>query len=207
MSNPPPLEQQIEHALDILGESGIIAYPTDTVYGLGSDPYDERAVMRVFQAKRRPHHLPLPLLIADISQFYDVALHVPEPALRLARAFLPEGLTLVLKKSARVPDIVTAGGDTVAIRIPDHPVPLALVRGLGKPIIGTSANISGKPSPLTAGEVSEQLGSEVDFIIDGGRAPGGVESTVIDLTTPSPTLVRRGAIPVEDIRKVCRTIL
>jgi len=197
------LEQQIKLAVAILKKGGIVAFPTDTVYGLGADPLNEQAVAKIYKVKRRPHNLPLPLLLGEKSDLLKVASVVPEIAWQLAERFLPGGLTLVLRKSPRVPGSVTAGGDTIAVRIPDHPVPIALIRGLGSPIVGTSANLSGKPSPVTAEEVREQLGDEVDLIIDGGRCPCGTESTVLDISGKIPTLIREGAIPRADIAKIC----
>lgn len=195
-------EQQIELAIDTLKRGGIVAYPTDTVYGLGASIEVEEAVERVYQVKQRERHLPLPLLLSDISQIAKVADFVPEVAWKLAKHFLPGGLTLILVKSSLVPEVVS-GGNTVAVRIPAHPVPLALIRGLGVPITGTSANLSGKPSPITAQEVEEQLGDKVDLIIDGGRCPYGVESTIVDVTGQSLRIVREGAIPKEEIERIC----
>ena len=197
------VEQQIKRAVAILKKGGIVAFPTDTVYGLGADPLNAQAVDRIYKAKRRPHNLPLPLLLAEKSDLLKVAAVVPDIAWQLAERFLPGGLTLVLRKSPWVPTTVTAGGDTIAVRIPNHPVPIALIRGLGAPIVGTSANLSGRSSPVTAEEVREQLGDEVDLIIDGGRCPGGTESTVLDFSGKVPTLIREGAIPRVEIAKIC----
>jgi L-threonylcarbamoyladenylate synthase len=135
-----------------------------------------------------------------------VAESVPQIAWLLAEKFLPGALTIVLPKSRLVPDIVTAGGKTVAIRIPAHPVPIALIRGLGVPIIGTSANLSGKSSALTADEVYSQLGDKIDLVIDGGKCQGGKESTVVDVTGGVPEILREGAIPIEELRRVCSSI-
>ncbi len=207
MLKQPAIEKQISRAVAILKKGGIVAYPTDTVYGLGADPLNARAVARIYKVKRRPHNLPLPLLLAEKSDLLKVAIVVPEIAWRLAERFLPGGLTLVLRKSPWVPGSVTAGGDTIAVRIPDHPVPIALIRGLGIPIVGTSANLSGRSSPVTAKEVREQLGEEVDLIIDGGRCPGGTESTVLDISGKVPTLIREGAIPRAELEKICGPLL
>lgn len=207
MSNPPTIEQQIELAIEILNSGGIVAFPTDTVYGLGANPSNEQAVERIYRAKKRARNLPLPLLLADKSDLAKVATVVPEVAWRLAEHLLPGGLTLVLRKSPWVPSAVTAGGDTIAVRIPDHPIPIALIQGLGTPLAGTSANISGKPSPVTADEVHEQLGGEVDLIIDGGECPGGIESTVIDVSSEVPTIIREGAVSREEIAKTCGLFL
>ena len=203
MTKQLSLEQQIKLAVSILKKGGIVAFPTDTVYGLGADPLNEQAVDRIYKVKRRHHNLPLPLLLAEKSDLLKVATVVPKIAWQLAERFLPGGLTLVLRKSPWVPGSVTAGGDTIAVRIPNHNIPIALIRGLGSPIVGTSANLSGKPSPVTAEEVHEQLGDEVDLIIDGGRCPGGTESTVLDVSSEVPALIREGAIPRTELSQIC----
>jgi L-threonylcarbamoyladenylate synthase len=201
------VERQIKLAVAILKKGGIVAFPTDTVYGLGADPLNEQAVAKIYRVKRRPYNLPLPLLLAEKSDLLKVASVVPEIAWQLAERFLPGGLTLVLRKSPWVPGSVTAGGDTIAVRIPDHPVPIALIRGLGSPIVGTSANLSGRPSPVTAEEVRQQLGDEVDLIIDGGRCTSGTESTVLDVSSKVPALIREGAIPRAELEKLCGPLL
>jgi L-threonylcarbamoyladenylate synthase len=201
------VERQIKLAVSILKKGGIVAFPTDTVYGLGADPLNEQAVAKIYKVKKRLHSLPLPLLLAEKSDLLKVASVVPEIAWQLAERFLPGGLTLVLRKSPWVPGSVTAGGDTIAVRIPNHPVPIALIRGLGSPIVGTSANLSGKPSPVNAEEVREQLGDEVDLIIDGGRCPGGTESTVLNVSSKVPALIREGAIPRAELAKLCGSLL
>ncbi len=193
------LQHQVDKGIAILKQGGVIAFPTDTVYGLGACANIGEAVRRVYQLKERPRHLALPLLLADVSQLSEYAEHVPECAWILARKFMPGALTLVLPKSSLVSDIVSAGGNTVALRVPAHPVPLALVKGLGGAIVGTSANKSGMPSALTAEEVRAQLGEVVDLVIDGGPTPGGTESTIIDVTGASPVIVREGAIAREEI--------
>ncbi len=203
MSIQRGIEKQTRLAVKTLKDGGVVAFPTDTVYGLGADPLNIRAVERVYRMKERPQKLPLPLLLADKSELTKVAASVPEIAWRLIEKFLPVGLSIVLKKSDWVPGPVAGGGNTIAVRIPNHKITIDLINGLGSPIIGTSANISGKQSPVTAREVREQLGSKVDFIIDGGRCPGGLESTVIDVSGNVPILIREGAVPVEEIEKAC----
>jgi len=203
---PSSIQQQVEDGISILRQGGLVAFPTDTVYGLGASANLPQAVEKVYQVKQRPRDRALPLLLADISQISEVAYPVSQVAWRLARAFLPGALTLVLPKSKSVPDIITAGGKTVAVRVPAHPIPVALARGLGTPIVGTSANISGQPSPLTAGEVSIQFGNKMEIIIDGGRCPGGRESTVVDVTGEVPVMLREGAIAREKLRQVCEII-
>ena len=203
---PSSIQQQVEDGISILRQGGLVAFPTDTVYGLGASANLPQAVEKVYQVKQRPRDRALPLLLADISQISEVAYPVSQVAWRLARAFLPGALTLVLPKSKSVPDIITAGGKTVAVRVPAHPIPVALAKGLGTPIVGTSANISGQPSPLTAGEVSIQFGNKMELIIDGGRCPGGRESTVVDVTGEVPVMLREGAIAREKLRQVCDII-
>ncbi len=201
------IHQQIELGVSILKQGGLVAFPTDTVYGLGANANLSQAVARVYQVKQRPQNMALPLLLANKSQISEVAKFVPPIAWLLADKFLPGALTIVLYKSNSVPDTITAGGVTIAVRIPAHPVPIALVQGLGTPIVGTSANLSGKPSALTADEVCSQFGDKVDLVIDGGRCPGGRESTIIDVTGEVPVILREGAISGEELRRVCGDIV
>jgi L-threonylcarbamoyladenylate synthase len=200
------IQQQVEEGITILKQGGIVAFPTDTVYGLGAGISIDHAVARIYMIKERPRGMAFPLLLADKSQIDEVAHPVPPVAWLLADKFLPGALTMVLFKSETVPDIITGGGRTVAVRIPAHPVPTALARGLGTPIVGTSANLSGKPSSLTADEVYAQLGDKVDLIIDGGRCPSGKESTIIDLTGETPLILREGAISREELKQVCPSL-
>lgn len=199
---PSGLERQIDQAVSILIKGGVVAFPTDTVYGLGASVADEKAVGRIYTLKGRPRSMALPILVADAMQIESVARDIPQAAWRLVEEFLPGALTLVLYKNASVPDIITAGGDTVAVRIPDYPVPLSLIRGLGAPIVGTSANVSGHPSALSAADVRSQFGEGVDMIIDGGECGGGVESTIVDLSGETPSILREGAISTDEIRRV-----
>ncbi len=197
------MEEQIKKAIDILKKGGIVAFPTDTVYGLGANAFDEDAVLKVYEAKGRPRHLALPLLLANVSQIVAVARDVPEIAWQLAKHFLPGGLTLVLYKAPSVSSLITGEGEKIAVRVPAHPTPIALIKGLGSPITGTSANLTGGPSPLTAEEVYHQMGDRVDLIIDGGRCPRAVASTVLDLTGEPPMILREGVISREEIARVC----
>jgi len=202
----PTLKAQVEKAIRVLREGGIVAYPTDTVYGLGASMNSTRASERIFEAKDRPNGMALPLLVADRDMVRLVVIDVPPAAWLLIFNFLPGALTLVLPKSAAVPEVITGGAKTVAIRIPDHPVPLALIRGLGAPIVGTSANRSGQPSALNAAEVQAQIGDRVDMIVDGGQCPGGVESTIVDLSGKKPVVLRQGAISLADLKRACPDI-
>ena len=204
MSNklPSEIQAQIERGISILKQGGLVAFPTDTVYGLGTSANNQQAVARVYQIKERPKDMALPLLLAHTSQISEVASHVPPIAWLLADKFLPGALTIVLYKSNSVLDIVTGGGSTVAVRVPAHPIPVALAQDLG-PIVGTSANLSGKPSALTADEVCSQFGDKIDLVIDAGRCPGGRESTIVDVTGEVPVVLREGAIPREELKQVC----
>lgn len=195
-------DKQTKQAVEVLRRGGVVAFPTDTVYGLGVSSILEPALRRIYQVKRRPFNMALPLLLADVSDMEKAASDVPQIAWRLANCFLPGGLTLVLRKAAWVSPIITAGGYTVAVRVPNHPIPRALARGLGVPIVGTSANITGQPSPLDAEGVRSQLGSEIDLIIEG-KCPGGIESTVVDVTQGPPVLLREGAISRREIEAAC----
>ncbi|UCH51324.1 MAG: threonylcarbamoyl-AMP synthase [Chloroflexota bacterium] len=195
---------QIDRAIEILKAGGIVAFPTDTVYGLGGDAFNTEVAERIYEVKQRPRHLPLPLVLADLAQVACVVDSVPGIASFLMSYFWPGGLTLVLPRGNSLPDIITAGGNKVAIRVPDHVVPLTLIRRLGAPIIGTSANISDNPSPVTAEGVEQQLGKQVDLIVDMGECPGGLESTVVDVTGVTPVILRHGIIPEKEIKRACR---
>lgn len=197
------LALQVRKSVEVLKRGGIIAYPTDTVYGLGCNAFDSRAVEKIYRAKQRPFNQPLPVLLADIAQISSLVSSVTGIARFLMECFWPGGLTLVLPKAASVPEIVTAGSDKVAVRIPNHAVPITIIEQLGAPIIGTSANVSEKPSPVTAEGVKQQLGSQVDLIIDAGKCPGRRESTVVDITGGTPLILREGIIPAEEIKKAC----
>ena len=201
------IQKQVEKGISILNQGGIVAFPTDTVYGLGACATNQLAVERIYAVKERPQNVALPLLLACTSQISEVAEPVPQIAWLLAKKFLPGALTLVLHKSNSVPNIITAGDITVAVRIPAHPIPVALVEGLGAPIVGTSANLSGKPSALTADEVYSQFGDKIDLVIDGGKCPGGRESTIVDVTEETPVILREGAITGEELKQICGSIV
>ncbi|MBE0430200.1 MAG: threonylcarbamoyl-AMP synthase [Dehalococcoidia bacterium] len=200
------LQRDIDHAVDILKQGGVVAFPTDTVYGLGADAFNSEAVARTYEIKGRPKDRPLPLLIADVERSTALVKPIPGIARFLARRFWPGGLTLVLSKADRMPAHLSAG-EGIAIRVPDHPVCRALLQGLSGPMIGTSANLSGRPSALTADEVSLQLGERVDSIVNGGECPGGRESTVVDVRGQTPVVLREGIIPSYEIDKVCQEYL
>jgi L-threonylcarbamoyladenylate synthase len=199
------IKEQVEKGISILKNGGVVAFPTDTVYGLGASMAIDSAVEKVYRIKGRPRNMALPLLLADLSQLEKVAVSIPAPARLLADKFWPGPLTLVFLKSNAVSDIVSGGGKTVAVRIPDHPIPTTLARGTGTAIIGTSANLSGQPSAPTAAQAREQLGDKVDFFIEGD-CPWGRESTVVDLTGETPVILREGATSIEALRQLCPEI-
>jgi L-threonylcarbamoyladenylate synthase len=195
-------EAVLEEAARCLQDGGLVAFPTDTLYGLAAVASQERAVERLFKAKERPRDRPLPVLVASAMDVDGVAVEVPATARRLMEAFWPGGLTLVLRRHPGFRSPALAGGDTVAVRVPAHPVALELLRRVREPLTGTSANLSGRPGPRTAEEVRRQLGDRVDLIVDGGPCPGGVESTVVDCTADPPRVLREGAVPAERVAAV-----
>ena len=203
----PTIKKQVEKGIDILRQGGIVAYPTDTVYGLGASITIHTAVERIYRVKQRPLNMALPLLVGSASQIETLAGSVPPVARKLISRFMPGALTIVLPASPSVPDVITAGETTVAVRIPAHPIPLALIDGTGIPLVGTSANVSGKPSPLTADEVYAQLGDGVDLIIDDGESCPGQASTVVDVTGETPVVLREGAISREEIDTVWKSFI
>ena len=200
------MQGEIGKGVKILKKGGVIAFPTDTVYGLGADAFNSRAVERIYEIKNRPKHQQFPLLIADTSQLTAMADPIPGIAWFLAERFWPGGLTLVLPKADSLPAYL-APVSSIAVRVPNHPICLTLIQRLGNPVIGTSANISGKPAALTADEVGQQLGGKIDFIINGGKCPGGRESTVVDVTREAPVIVRQGIIPAYEIDKAYKEYL
>jgi L-threonylcarbamoyladenylate synthase len=200
------LPREIDKGVKTIQKGGVIAFPTDTVYGLGADAFNATAVERIYEIKTRHRHQQLPLLITDVEQLATLANPIPEIAWFLAKRFWPGGLTLVLPKTDSLPAYL-ASGPTIAVRVPNHSACLAIIQHLGNPIIGTSANISGQPAALTAEEVGQQLGGKIDFIINGGKCPGGKESTVVDVTRESPIILRQGIIPSHEIDKAYKEYL
>jgi L-threonylcarbamoyladenylate synthase len=195
-------QEQLGQAISILKQGGIIAFPTDTVYGLGVASYNTSAIERIYQVKKRSKQLAIPLLVANEWQLREVVKSIPKIAKVLIKEFFPGPLTLVFHKSDRIADIITAGRDTVAIRIPSHPVPIALASGLGVPITGTSSNLSGEPSHLTATEVRAQLGDKLDMILETDQPLPGIASTIVDITGKVAKVLREGAITRERLEQV-----
>lgn len=197
----PHWDKQLEYAAQVLRSGGLVAFPTETVYGLGANALNEKAVEGIFKAKGRPSDNPLIIHIAEAKAAGYLTDAIPQAATRLMETFWPGPLTLVMPKSSRVPSIITAGLDTVAIRMPSHPIALALIKMAGVPVAAPSANSSGKPSPTLAKHVIEDLSGKVDIIIDGGSSIVGVESTVLDTTVAPPMILRPGGITREQLQQ------
>jgi len=187
----------LREAAEVVRRGGLIVYPTDTVYGLGCDPLNARAVKRVFEVKGRGAR-PLPVLASSIEEIGRIA-ELSDAALRLAEAFWPGPLTLVLPRKPVLPSVLTCGLPSVGVRIPGHGFAIELIRACGGLLVGTSANKSGRPPPRTAQEALKELGELVELVIDGGPTPLGIPSTVLDLTGPEPKLLREGPIKMEDV--------
>ena len=185
-------------------QGGVVALPTDTLYGLAADVRNESALRRVFDIKGRPADLALPVLVGNWEQVGMVAQVTDNAVERLASAFWPGSLTLVLPKQPLLSTLVTGGRETVAVRMPDHWVPVRLASGLGAPVTGTSANRSGQPDLKSLGEIRELLGDAVGAYIEGGPLPRGVQSTIVDLTGEQPVLLREGATRFIDVMRVWR---
>ncbi|GAC1566351.1 MAG: L-threonylcarbamoyladenylate synthase [Ktedonobacteraceae bacterium] len=192
----------IEQAALLLRGGEVVVFPTETVYGLGADAFQPEALERIFDAKERPHSDPLIVHIAEEAELEALATDIPEQARRLTSVFWPGPLTLILRRGPRVPYLVTAGLETVAVRMPRHPVALALIRALGSPIAAPSANRFMHVSPTTAQHVLADLGGRVPLILDGGQCEVGVESTVLDLCAEEPVILRPGGVSLEALRAV-----
>ena len=197
-----PGPQLLAHAASIIRRGGLVAFPTETVYGLGANALDADAVARIFAAKGRPSFNPLIVHVPGVDEARELVTAWPAAAERLARAFWPGPLTLVLGKRDIVPDIVTAGLANVAVRVPSHPIALALLRAAQRPIAAPSANRYTQLSPTTADHVARSLGDAVDLIIDGGPTSVGIESTVVDVTGAVPRLLRPGMLGLDALRAV-----
>ncbi len=191
---------EIQTALSVLQSGGIVAFPTDTVYGLGALAFDNDAIQSIYTAKDRPIEKAIPILIGDLSDLEKIADNIPDMALRFAARFWPGPLTCIVPKKQTLPLAVSATA-TVAVRIPDHVDALALLRAAG-PMAVTSANISGGPNPSTAQEVYEQLKDRIPLILDGGKTQGGVPSTLVDCSGEKPLILREGPISLDELMAV-----
>ncbi|MCL2628634.1 MAG: L-threonylcarbamoyladenylate synthase [Oscillospiraceae bacterium] len=195
-------DNDLSFAVEVLKSGGLVGVPTETVYGLAGNGLDEAAVSMIYEVKGRPTVKPLSLLVADIEVAASVCADIPEAAKKLAEAFWPGPLTIVLPCRDTVPSIVTAGGDTIGVRCPDHPKTLELLRLAGVPAATPSANISDMPSPKTADDVLAYFDGKIPCVIDGGACTLGVESTIVSLVEKPYKILRQGALPEDDIKRV-----
>ncbi|MFH1758659.1 MAG: L-threonylcarbamoyladenylate synthase [Pseudomonadota bacterium] len=191
--------QGIQQASQLILQGGVVAFPTETFYGLGADAGDVLALQKVFQIKGREENKPLLLLVADRAWVQDLVKKISPVADALIERFWPGPLTLVFEASVHLPPILTAKTGKVGLRVSSHPVAQALVQAVGRAVTGTSANLSGQPSPSWAAQVSRALGKKVDAILDGGKTAGGLGSTVLDVSAAWPKIIRRGAISQEEL--------
>lgn len=189
----------LEQAAEQLCQGKLVAFPTDTVYGVGAHGLLGEAVAGLYSLKERPTHLPIPLLLSEAGKMEDVCIEIPAVAWQIAERFWPGGLSLVLYRSPTVPDRVTAGGPTVAVRVPDHPLVQTLCRQINAPLAATSANLHGQPPPVTADGVQAMLEGHIPLLLDGGSCPGGIASTVLDLTVWPPSILRVGPVEAEQL--------
>jgi len=192
----------IQEAARLLRAGALVALPTETVYGLGADATNPEAIAALYAVKGRPPQKPLSLLVVGAHALSQYCKAAPEAAYALAGRFWPGPLTLVLWKSERVPAVITAGGDTVGLRCPDHPVTLEILREAGIPVAAPSANLSGEKSPKSAAEVFSGLGGQIAAVVDGGDCDLGVASTLLDLTVTPPKILRQGGLAAEEIKAV-----
>ncbi|MFH1351139.1 MAG: L-threonylcarbamoyladenylate synthase [Pseudomonadota bacterium] len=193
------LLEGLKKAAEIIRSGGIVAFPTESFYGLGVNATDEKAIKRLFGIKKRQEDHPVLILIPAIETLEEYVADIPETALTIMKRFWPGGLTLVFAASAMVSPLLTSGTGKIGVRLSGHPVATALARAVGLPITGTSANISGQPACQTAEAVSQSLGSEIDLILDGGKTSGIKGSTILDITVSPPTILREGMIGREEL--------
>lgn len=187
-------------AVQCLKSGGIIAIPTDTVYGLGADPFNSDAVQKLYTFKGRPDGKPIPLVLSSVSDVHRVAQNLPDYFFYLTERFWPGGLTIIVEAKDLLP-ILTAGGNTVGVRIPDNPLLLQILQAFGGPAAITSANFSGEPPATSPQEIDEKLASRIDLIVDGGKTPGPIPSTVYDISVSPPLIRRYGVISEETLAK------
>ncbi|MFD0796207.1 L-threonylcarbamoyladenylate synthase [Maribacter chungangensis] len=196
------ITKDIAHCQQLLKDNQLVAVPTETVYGLAANAFDTDAVNQIFEMKGRPHFNPLIVHIHDTGQLKDLAKDIPEEALKLAKAFWPGSLTLILPKQATVPDIITAGKPTVGVRMPNHPMTLELLKGLPFPLAAPSANPFTRVSPTSAEHVANYFGTRIPAILDGGPCQVGLESTIVGFDGNTPVVYRKGGISIESIENV-----
>jgi len=197
-----PDEKKIRKAAEIIVKGGLVAFPTETVYGLGADALNPKAILALFKAKKRPLDNPPIIHVSNLKEVYRLVMEVSSKAKKLMEKFWPGPLTLIFNRSKVVPDVTVAGLETIAIRMPKHNVALTLIRESGCPIAAPSANTAGKPSPTTAQHVLEDLEGLIDVVLDAGPTRIGVESTVLDLTVDPPLILRPGGVVLEKLREI-----
>jgi len=195
-------QEALPQALEALRGGQLVVFPTDTVYGLGCDLWQSRAVKRLYWAKQRPLSLAIPILVSAREQVTQVASELPAPFEALVERYWPGGLSVIVRRRASVPDVVCAGRPTVAVRMPRHPLALHLIAGMGGALAATSANLSGQGAARTVQEALAGLEGRVAVALDGGPSPGGLASSIVDLTVDPPVLLRRGALGVDPLREV-----
>ncbi len=199
-------EKIIAGAVDILADGGIIAYPTETFYGLGADATNEKAIEKIFAVKGRDFKNPISLIIGQPSDIYPLVRDIPKSAEKLMAAFWPGALTIVFQASNKISPLLTAGSGKIGLRVSSHPIALKIVQKLKSPLTATSANLSGAPECTRASEVAEQIGDKIDAIIDRGDTPGGKGSTIIDVTCDPSVILREGAISRETIKEYIHAV-
>ncbi len=197
-----PEKEAIDKAAEVISQGGLVAFPTETVYGLGADALNPEAVGQIFIAKGRPLDNPIIVHVAELSHLEILTDDIRAEAATLMEKFWPGPLTLIFNKSAKVPKAVTAGQETVAVRMPKNNVALALIRAFGSPIAAPSANLSGRPSGTTGRHVFQDLGGKIDMVLDAGAVEVGVESTVLDISTQPATILRPGAVTIEQLEPI-----
>ena len=196
------ISKDIQKAITLLSDEKLVAIPTETVYGLAGNIFSEKAIKSIFSTKKRPFFNPLIVHIPSVDSLNDIVIHVPEKAKLLAAAFWPGSMTLVLKKNTKIPDLITAGKDTVAVRVPNHPVTLKLLKQLPFPLAAPSANPFGSISPTKPEHVERYFKNDIQQVLDGGSCTNGIESTIIGFENDEPIIYRLGALAIEDIEAV-----
>lgn len=198
MTTIQSIDEGFDRALHLLQMGSAIAFPTDTVYGVGADSLNKAAVLQLYAIKERPLSQPIPLLLADPADLSLVSNAIPEQAAVFAQRYWPGGLTLVVPAAAHLPSELLAGGTSVAVRVPNHPQLRVLIKQLEHPLAATSANLHGKQNPVTAQDVVHQLGDRLPLVLDGGPTPGDIASTIVDLTGKAPRVLRQGTVTIDE---------
>ena len=202
ISSKEGIEEAIQLTPKLIDEGEIIAFPTDTLYGIGCNAFDEQAIRKLYHLKNRNFSKPINVLIGSVEQLYDITDKIPSIAKEIIKEFWPGDLTLVLTKKRVVPNILTAGLDTIGVRMPNNEVTLRMICEIGKPLATTSANISGKPSITNAKQILEYFNKKIPLILDGGESEIGQESTIISLVSSPPKILRQGSLSSEKLKKI-----